>query len=584
MRSLRVALAQINATVGDIEGNVRKIVEGIERAKEVRADIVAFPELAVTGYPPEDLLFKPHFVEQNKEAVFELAKLVPKSLVAVVGFVDEDSDIFNAAAVLHDGKVAAIYRKHYLPNYGVFDEFRYFQRGEEALVLALNDVRVGITICEDMWYPGGPARIESLLGDAQILLNISSSPYHMGKLVWRERMLAVRANDNLAAVAYVNLVGGQDELVFDGASLVVNEQGEVIARAKQFEEDFLVADIDLVSIVRTRLHDPRRRQDKLGLSTGEQGAVRVKVVELPFEQSQPKPSVDRRIETTLPKVAEVYWALVLATRDYLHKNGMTDAVVGLSGGIDSSLTCCIAVDALGREHVTGVAMPGPYSSQHSLEDAQALARNLGIRFLVIPITEVFEAFLRTLSDAFRGMPQDVTEENLQARIRGTILMALSNKFGWLVLTTGNKSEGSTGYCTLYGDTAGGFNVLKDVYKTLVYELAAYVNEKAGREIIPRRVFEKPPSAELRPGQVDQEKLPPYPLLDEILQAYVEEDKSVHDIIAMGYDESTVRKVAWMVDSNEYKRRQVPPGPKITHRAFGKDRRLPITNRFREWEG
>jgi NAD+ synthase (glutamine-hydrolysing) len=310
----------------------------------------------------------------------------------------------------------------------------------------------------------------------------------------------------------------------------------------------------------------------------------VKIVSLPFEPAEPKPAVEPRIETPLPKVAEVYWALVLGTRDYLHKNGMSDAVIGLSGGIDSSLTCCIAVDALGREHVTGVAMPGPYSSQHSLEDAETLARNLGIRFLVIPIAGVFEAFLRALSEVFRGLPPDVTEENLQARIRGTILMALSNKFGWLVLTTGNKSEGSTGYCTLYGDTAGGFAVLKDVYKTLVYELAAYVNEKAGREIIPRRVFEKPPSAELRPGQVDQEKLPPYPLLDAILQAYVEEDRSVADIVAMGYDEATVRKVAWMVDSSEYKRRQFAPGPKITHRAFGKDRRLPITNRFREWEG
>ncbi|MCS3917668.1 NAD+ synthase [Fervidibacter sacchari] len=586
MRTLRVALAQINATVGDIEGNVKKIAEGIERAKEVRADVVAFPELAVTGYPPEDLLFKPHFIALNKEAVNELAKLVPKSLVAVVGFVDEDSDdIFNAAAVLHDGKIATVYRKHYLPNYGVFDEFRYFCQGSEALVLALNDARVGITICEDIWYPGGPARAEALLGDAHLLLNISSSPYHMGKLVWRERMLGVRANDNLAAVAYVNLVGGQDELVFDGASLVVNEQGEVIARAKQFEEDFLVADIDLVGIIRSRLHDPRRRQDKQGLGIAGQGldGVKVKVVALPFEPAEPKPAVESRIETPLPKVAEVYWALVLGTRDYLHKNGMRDAVIGLSGGIDSSLTCCIAVDALGREHVTGVAMPGPYSSQHSLEDAEALARNLGIRFLVIPITGVFEAFLQALSEAFRGLPHDVTEENLQARIRGTILMALSNKFGWLVLTTGNKSEGSTGYCTLYGDTAGGFAVLKDVYKTLVYELAAYANEKAGREIIPRRVFEKPPSAELRPGQVDQEKLPPYPLLDAILQAYVEEDRSVADIMAMGYDEATVRKVAWMVDSSEYKRRQFPPGPKITRRAFGRDRRLPITNRFREWK-
>ncbi|MGQ9729090.1 MAG: NAD+ synthase [Candidatus Fervidibacter sp.] len=581
MRTLRVTLAQINATVGDIEGNARKIADGIERAKEVRADIVAFPELSVTGYPPEDLLFKPHFIARNKEAVRELAKRVPKSLVAVVGFVDGNGDLFNAAAILHDGEVVAVYHKHYLPNYGVFDEFRYFQQGTEGLVLALGDVRIGITICEDIWYPGGPARAEALLGDAHVLVNISSSPYHMGKFAWQERMLGVRANDSLAAIAYVNLVGGQDELVFDGASLIVNELGEVIARGKQFAEDFLVADIDLVNILRTRLHDPRRRIDKQVLQEQQE---RVSIVPLPFEPSEPKPSIEPRIEEPLPRVAEVYWALVLGTRDYMHKNGMSDAVIGLSGGIDSSLTCCIAVDALGREHVTGVAMPGPYSSQHSLEDAEALARNLGIRFLIIPITGVFESFLQALRDVFKGLPPDVTEENLQARIRGTILMALSNKFGWLVLTTGNKSEGSTGYCTLYGDTAGGFAVLKDVYKTLVYELAHYVNEKAGREIIPKRVFEKPPSAELRPGQFDQEKLPPYPLLDAILQAYVEGDKSVLDIVAMGYDEATVRKVTWMVDSSEYKRRQLPPGPKITHRAFGKDCRLPITNRFREWEG
>lgn len=579
MRSLRVALAQINATVGDIEGNASKIAEGIERALEVRADVVAFPELAITGYPPEDVLFKPHFIAKNKEAVQELAAKVPRSLVAVVGFVDdEEGDLFNAAAVLHDGKVVSVYRKHYLPNYGVFDEFRYFQQGEEGLVLTLDGARVGITICEDIWYPGGPARAEALLGDAHLLLNISASPYHMGKLAWRERMLSVRANDNLAAVAYVNLVGGQDELVFDGASVVLSESGEVLARAKQFAEDFLAADIDLVSILRARLKDLRRRLDKRGMESQNH---RVRIVPLPFEPAEPKPKLLRRAETPLPLIAEVYWALVLAVHDYLHKNGMRDAVVGLSGGIDSSLTCCIAVDALGREHVTGVAMPGPSSSPHSREDAQALAGNLGIRFLVIPITDVYDAFLKTLREAFKGLPADVTEENLQARIRGTILMALSNKFGWLVLTTGNKSEGSTGYCTLYGDTAGGFAVLKDVYKTMVYDLARYVNEKAGKEIIPRRVFEKPPSAELRPGQVDQEKLPPYELLDKILRLYVEEDRSVADIVAMGYDEAVVRKVAQMVDSSEYKRRQFPLGPKITHKAFGKDRRLPITNRFRE---
>lgn len=581
MNTLRIGLAQINTIVGDIEGNAKKIVDKIELAKQMGADIVAFPELALTGYPPEDLLFKPHFVARNKQVLNELARYVSKSLVAVVGFVDQDSDIYNAAAILHDGKVVAIYHKNYLPNYGVFDEFRYFQRGDRALVVMLNDIRVGITICEDIWYPGGPARLEALVGDAQVLVNISSSPYHSGKLSWRERMLSVRANDNLAAVAYVNLVGGQDELVFDGASLIVNEQGEVVARAKQFEEDFLIADLDINNIERSRLRDPRRRQDKKAI--GDEVFERIEVVKLDFDKHEPKPFVEGRIEEHLDSVAEVYHALVVGTRDYLVKNKITDAVIGLSGGIDSSLVCCIAVDALGPEHVTGVLMPGPYSSDHSLQDARALAENLGINYLIIPIDDVFQSFLNCLKPVFKDLPFDVTEENLQARIRGMILMALSNKFGWLVLTTGNKSESSTGYCTLYGDTAGGFAVIKDVYKTLVYELAEYVNRKAGKEIIPHRVFTKAPSAELRPNQTDQDKLPPYPLLDSILKAYVEEDRSVSEIISMGYDESTVRMVAWMVDSNEYKRRQLAPGPKVTHRAFGKDRRLPMTNRFREWQ-
>ncbi|WP_041083733.1 NAD+ synthase [Thermotoga profunda] len=581
MNTLRIALAQINTIVGDIEGNTKKIIEKIELAKQMGVDIVAFPELSLTGYPPEDLLFKPHFVAKNKEAVNELAKYVTKSLIAVVGFVDEDSDIYNAAAVINDGKIVAIYHKNYLPNYGVFDEFRYFQRGDKALVVVSNDVRVGITICEDIWYPGGPARLETLIGDAQVLINISSSPYHSGKLTWRERMLSVRANDNLAVVAYVNLVGGQDELVFDGASLIVNEQGEVIARAKQFEEDFLVADLDLNNIERSRLRDPRRRQDKKAL--GQEIFEKVQIVNITCERTRSKPYIEKRVEKHLDSVAEVYQALVVGTRDYLRKNKMTDAVIGLSGGMDSSLVCCIAVDALGSEHVTGVLMPGPYSSDHSLEDARILAENLGIKYLIIPINDVFQSFLSCLKPVFKDLPFDITEENLQARIRGMILMALSNKFGWLVLTTGNKSESSTGYCTLYGDTAGGFAVIKDVYKTFVYELGEYVNKKYGREIIPRRVFEKAPSAELKPNQTDQDKLPPYPLLDCILKAYVEEDRSVADIISMGYDELTVRKVAWMVDSSEYKRRQLAPGPKITHRAFGKDRRLPITNYFREWE-
>ncbi len=579
MNKVRLALAQINTIVGDIEGNKSKIIEYINKALENDADIVIFPELSITGYPPEDLLFKSHFVKKNREAIEEIAKHVPKSLVAIVGFVDEEGDIFNAAAVINDGMVQAKYRKNYLPNYGVFDEMRYFQKSDKALVILLEGVRVGITICEDIWYPGGPARLESLLGDAQLIVNLSASPYYVEKILWRERMLSVRANDNITSVAYVNCIGGQDELIFDGASLVVNEKGEVIGRAKQFEEDLLIVDIDLIDVDKTRVKDPRRRQDKQIM---DEERKNLEIVKLPFESKPKKSKIINRVENTLPKVAEVYNALVLATRDYIKKNGMKKAVIGLSGGMDSTLVACIAVDALGAENVIGISMPGPFSSEHSKEDAKLLAKNLGIKFLTIPIMEAYNSFLNMFKPIFEDRPFDITEENLQARIRGVILMALSNKFGWIVLTTGNKSEISTGYSTLYGDTAGGYAVIKDVYKTFVYELAKYVNQKNGREIIPRRVFEKAPSAELRENQTDQDKLPPYEILDEILKLYVEEDYSISDIVEKGFDEETVKKVAWMIDINEYKRRQMPPGPKITHRAFGKDRRLPITNAFKEW--
>ena len=581
MRKIRLGLSQINTTVGDIDGNVRRIIEQIEKAIETGVDVLAFPELTITGYPPEDLLFKPHFIQRNIEALSTIASHVPDNLMVVVGFVDKEGDIYNGAAVLHDGKVVGKYHKNYLPNYGVFDEMRYFQHGDKALVVSFNGMKIGITICEDIWYPGGPTRTEALVGDAEIIINISASPYYMGKLSWRERMLSVRANDNLAAVAYVNCVGGQDELAFDGASLVIKENGEVVARARQFEEDFLIADIDLVSIDKARLRDPRRRQDKHNLD--ERTINELEVLYIDFNYAEHKPKIDQRIEKALPKAAEVYHALVLNTRDYITKNGMKKAVIGLSGGMDSSLVACIAVDALGKDNVVGVSMPGPFSSEHGKEDARLLSENLGIKCLTIPILDVYEKYLDAFKPIFGELPFDTTEENLQARIRGVILMALSNKFNWIVLTTGNKSESSTGYSTLYGDTAGGYAVIKDVYKTLVYELAEYVNEKAGKEIIPRRVFEKVPSAELRENQTDQDKLPPYPVLDEILRMYVEEDYSVQDIIAEGFDEETVKRVAWMVDVNEYKRRQTPPGPKITPRAFGKDRRLPITNAFKEWK-
>ncbi|WP_448375953.1 NAD+ synthase [Fervidobacterium sp.] len=581
MEKIRLGLAQINTTVGDITGNTEKILESLERASKSGVDVLVFPELSITGYPAEDLLFKMHFIEDNINALNEIAKHVHKSMIAVVGFVDLDGDLYNAAAVINDGKVVAKYHKNYLPNYGVFDEMRYFQKGNKSLVVKFDNIRMGITICEDIWYPGGPARDESLYGDAQLIVNLSASPYYQNKLVWREKMLSTRANDNLAIVAYVNLVGGQDELVFDGASLVVNENGKILARAKQFEEDLLIVDVEISNVDKARLKDPRRRQDKLLIKKEELETL--DIVEIQFTKNMNKPIIESRTEPIFQEVAEVYNALVLSTRDYIKKNGMKKAVIGLSGGIDSSLVACIAVDALGSENVIGVSMPGPFSSEHSKEDAKALAENLGIKFLTIPITNVYNAFIETFKPVFEGLPFDTTEENLQARIRGVILMALSNKFGWIVLTTGNKSESSTGYSTLYGDTAGGYAVIKDVYKVLVYDLSRYVNEKAGKEIIPERVFVKPPSAELRENQTDQDKLPPYEVLDEILKLYVEEDYSLEEIVEMGFDMETVKNVASMVNINEYKRRQTPPGPKITHRAFGKDRRLPITNGYKEWK-
>lgn len=581
VRNVRIALAQINTTVGDIEGNKQKIIEFIKQAVSYNADVLLFPEMSITGYPPEDLLFKTHFIQDNIKALEEIAQIVPKSLIAVVGFVDIDGDIYNAAAVINNGKVVAKYHKNYLPNYGVFDEMRYFQKGNKALVIQFGDVRMGITICEDIWYPGGPARAEALYGDAQILANISASPHYQKKLEWREKMLSTRANDNLAIVAYVNLVGGQDELVFDGASLVLDESGKVLARGKQFEEDLLVVDVDVEMVNKARLKDPRRRQDKLLVT--KEDLETLEIVTIPFETKTQRKEITNRIEPALSEVEEVYNALVVSLRDYMRKNGMKEAVIGLSGGIDSSLVACIAVDAIGKENVIGVSMPGPFSSEHSKEDARLLAENLGIRFLTIPIVEVYNTFLETLKPIFRDLPFDTTEENLQARIRGVILMALSNKFGWLVLTTGNKSESATGYSTLYGDTVGGYAVIKDVYKTMVYKLSEYVNQKAGREIIPQRVFIKPPSAELRENQTDQDKLPPYEILDQILELYVEEDMSVEEIVNLGFEEKTVREVAKMVNMNEYKRRQTPPGPKVTRRAFGKDRRLPITNGYREYK-
>jgi NAD+ synthase (glutamine-hydrolysing) len=586
MRMIRIALAQINTTVGDLRGNTRQIIAGIDEARALGANLVVFPELAIPGYPPEDLLLKSQFIADNIACLHEVAAHA-HGLTAIVGFADSSDDIYNAAAVLHNRIVAGIYHKSYLPNYGVFDENRYFQQGVSAPVFVIDGVTIGLTICEDIWYPGGPAEAQALLGGAEVLVNISSSPYSMDKGQVRERMLATRAADNVAIVAYCNLVGGQDELIFDGDSLVFDAQGRLVAAGRQFAEDLVLADLDLDAVFRARLHDPRRRKEKLTaiLRGTDQGTLPpVQRIALP-PTAEPVSTPARPPEQKGPQherlshLEEVYAALGLGTRDYVRKNGFAQVVVGLSGGVDSALVATIAADALGPENVVGVFMPSRYSSADSREDAELLASNLGIRFLVIPIEPAFNAYLEMLAEPFAGRERDVTEENLQARIRGNILMALSNKFGWLTLTTGNKSEMSVGYATLYGDMAGGFAVIKDVPKMLVYELARHRNRV--KEVIPQRVLEKAPTAELRPDQKDTDSLPPYEDLDPILQAYVEEDHSLVEIVALGAPEERVRRVAAMVDRAEYKRRQAPPGVKITPRAFGKDRRLPITNHYRE---
>ena len=576
MRRLRIGMVQINTTVGDFKGNTEKILEAIGQGRSLGVDLLTFPELAICGYPPEDLLLKPKFIEENIRSL-DIVVSGCSGLTAVVGFVDAKADIFNAAAVIHDRKLVGVYHKIYLPNYGVFDENRYFQAGRECPVFVIAGIGVGINICEDIWYEAGPATAQAYSG-AEVIVNISASPYHFGKRNSRERMLGTRASNNVAIVAYNNLVGGQDELVFDGDSVIMDEKGQLIARGKQFEEDLIVADLDVEAVFRTRLHDPRWRKATLLLEKQQWNTARIVVSEAP--SSVPKSPLPQRQIMLRELPGEIYDALVLGTRDYILKNGIKKVVIGLSGGIDSSIVATIAVDALGPSNVIGVAMPSRYSSPGSISDAELLSRNLGIKLLTIPIENVFKAYLEVLAEPFKGVKPDVTEENIQARIRGNLLMALSNKFGWLVLTTGNKSEMATGYTTLYGDMAGGFAVIKDVPKTLVYQIAKYRNSVAGKDLIPSTVFEKPPSAELRPDQKDSDSLPSYDLLDPVLTAYVEEDKSVEQIIAMGIAEEVVKQAARLVDSSEYKRRQAPPGVKITARAFGRDRRLPITNRFK----
>jgi len=576
---LRVALAQINPTVGDLRGNARKVTDYTARARDEGAALVVFPELTLSGYPPEDLLLKTSFLDATQIALRELAAQT-RDIVAIVGYPEQAEDVYNTAAVLADGEVVATYRKLYLPNYGVFDEQRYFQSGAEAAIVEVNGIPIGLSICEDIWEPGPPAMSEALAG-AQVIVNLSASPYRAGYGARRERMLVQRAVDYLAAVVFVNTVGGQDELVFDGHSLAIDQDGQVLARAPQFEEALTMCTVDPRAIAAARLRDTRhrvnvRRQRRAG-PIAEPPVFTLATVNT--DPSKEPEVVSGEVAGVLSPDAEIYAALRTGLRDYVDKNRFEHVVIALSGGIDSALAALIAHDALGPERVTCVSMPSPYSSEGTRSDARAIAENLGVDFREIGIEEAMKAYEELLHEAFADREPDVAEENLQARIRGNIVMALSNKFGWLVLATGNKSEMSVGYATLYGDMAGGFAVLKDVYKGQVYRLVRWRNEQAGSELVPASVLERPPSAELRYEQRDDESLPPYELLDRILEGYIEEDLDAVELVHRGLPADQVERVIRMVDRAEYKRRQAPPGIKISTKAFGRDRRLPITNRF-----
>jgi NAD+ synthase (glutamine-hydrolysing) len=574
---LRVALAQINPTVGDIDANAGKIAGRIAEAREQGAALVVFPELALSGYPPEDLLLKTSFLDRAASALGELAAQT-RGIVALVGFPERAEDVYNAAAVLADGEVAAVYRKMYLPNYGVFDEQRYFQSGAEAGIFELNGIPIGLSVCEDIWEPGPPAMTEALAG-AQVIVNLSASPYRVGYGHGRERMLVQRAVDNLAAVVFVNTVGGQDELVFDGHSLAVDQDGRILARCPQFEESLTLCTIDPREVTSARLRDTRHRanvrRQRRATPVAEPPVVHLASLEVDGGGQ----TVGGAIADPLGPEEEVYTALRTGLRDYVDKNGFEHVVLGLSGGIDSALVALVAADALGPERVTCVSMPSPYSSEGTRSDAQVIAENLGVDYREIGIGAAMESYDEMLKDAFAGREADIAEENIQARIRGNLVMALSNKFGWLVLATGNKSELSVGYATLYGDMAGGFAVIKDVFKGWVYRLVRWRNEQEDRELVPASVLERPPSAELRYEQLDEDSLPPYDVLDSILAGYVEEDLDAVELVRRGLPAEDVERVIAMVDRAEYKRRQAPPGIKISTKAFGRDRRLPITNRF-----
>ncbi|HMU56503.1 MAG TPA: NAD+ synthase [Nitrospira sp.] len=588
MRTFRIAMVQMNPTVGDLDGNARRILRWLRESRKAKPDLVAFPELAVTGYPPEDLLLKPKFVDDNRRALNEIVRAA-KDVVAVVGYVGQgDSaghhppsspvaaagrhEIYNAAALLAGGRLLTTYAKRHLPNYGVFDERRYFTPGRRLPLVTINGTAVAVNICEDIWLPNGPTRRQAAAG-AEIIVNINASPFHLGKSRAREQMLATRARDNGVIVTYTNMVGGQDELVFDGHSVVLDHMGDLVARAKGFEEDLLVVDLNVEAVARNRAAGGRARRAEPSAATP------VERVALRTRLRKKQPRVIAPVEPLGDPLDEVYEALTVGVRDYVKKNGFKHVLVGLSGGIDSALTAAIAVDALGADNVLGVFMPSPYTSRESREDTIELVRRLAVRMKTLSITPTFKTYLRTLHGVFAATKADQTEENLQARIRGNLLMALSNKFGHLVLTTGNKSEMSVGYATLYGDMAGGFAVIKDVPKTMVYELAHRRNRRGEQPVIPKRIIDRAPTAELRANQKDEDNLPPYAVLDPILKAYVEDDRSVEEMVDMGFDRKTVLRIVALVDRSEYKRRQAPVGIKITHRGLGKDRRMPVTNGY-----
>ncbi|NIA23827.1 MAG: NAD+ synthase [Proteobacteria bacterium] len=576
MDNLRVAIAQINTTVGDIKGNSRKIKQNIKRAYDKNADMVIFPELAITGYPPEDLLYRQDFIEENFTALDEISKYSSgKDILIIVGFVDFDTDIYNATASVYNGKI--INNKIFLPNYGVFDEKRYFQSGDTLSVINYKGVKLGITICEDIWYPGGPAYYETLFENAELIVNISASPYTIGKDIKRQEMIKTRCRDNVTTIVYCNLVGGQDELIFDGNSMIVSEEGKIITKLSSFAEQLEIGDLNVKDTLKRRLKDVRIRE------------LRASEIPVPYNIVSSDIPPSKKIKEKKNKMnfgikkqytiaeEEVFDALVCGTRDYVKKNGFKKVIIAISGGIDSALVSVIASKAVGGENITGLFLPSQFTASESERDATKLAKNLGIELIKLPIKPLYDSYIEILKGVFKGTKFGVAEENLQARIRGNIVMALSNKFGWLVLTTGNKSEMSVGYATLYGDMAGGFAVIKDVPKTMVYRISKWLNKKG--EFIPDNILKRPPTAELRPNQKDTDSLPEYDVLDPILRMYIEQDYGINEIIDSGFKENDVKKVAKLVIRNEYKRRQSPVGIKITERSFGKDRRYPITNGF-----